>query len=179
MHSSSRATSEVGICIDGRDLRRSLGAFPTGICLVTTVGAQGKREGMTINSFASLSLNPPLVLWSVRSAAQSAPNFLSSRHFIVSVLSSDQKDLALHFARPALDKFAAFESSFDTGLGGCPRLKNPVSTFECLYHSAHEEGDHSVIIGKIERFSSSGLSPLVFHSGKIGTLHEHASGVAN
>ncbi|MGU7776355.1 flavin reductase family protein [Burkholderia sp. MR1-5-21] len=139
-----------------------MGAFPTGVCLVTTVGPQGKREGMTINSFASLSLSPPLILWSVCTAARSAVSFLSASHFIVNVLSIDQKALAPHFARPARDKFDAFESMFDTGLGGCPRLKASVSTFECRRHTAHEEGDHSVLIGRIERFDSTALLPLVF-----------------
>ncbi|TKC92263.1 flavin reductase family protein [Trinickia terrae] len=174
MGSPSAETSAPSTGSDELRLRRSLGAFPTGVCLVTTVDPQGKREGMTINSFASLSLDPPLILWSVRTAARSAASFLTASHFIVNVLSMDQKELALHFARPSLDKFEAFESMFDAGMGGCPRLKACVSTFECRRHAAHEEGDHIVLIGKIERFDSTDLPPLFFHAGRMGSIHELA-----
>ncbi|MFV8631215.1 flavin reductase family protein [Ralstonia pseudosolanacearum] len=160
--------------VEEQRLRRSLGAFPTGVCLVTTVGPLGKREGMTINSFASLSLDPPLILWSVRTSARSAASFLAAPHFIVSVLSMEQKDLALHFARPAIDKFEAYASMFEAGLGGCPRLKACVATFECRLHASHEEGDHSVLIGKIERFTSTEDPPLFFHAGQMGSIQELA-----
>lgn len=170
--SDTRLTESAGL--DEHCLRRSLGSFPTGVCLVTTLSPQGKREGMTINSFSSLSLAPPLVLWSIRTAARSAPNFLTASHFIISVLSMDQKELAQHFARPAVDKFEAYESMFEAGLGGCPRLKTSVSTFECQLHSAHEEGDHSVLIGRIERLNSTDQPPLVFHAGRMGSIQELA-----
>jgi flavin reductase (DIM6/NTAB) family NADH-FMN oxidoreductase RutF len=157
---------------DERGLRRALGAFPTGVCLVTTVAADGKREGMTINSFSSVSLQPPLILWSVREAARSADVFLSSRHFVLSVLAADQQDVAAHFARTALDKFEAWEDAFEVGLVGCPRLKKSVATFECSLYSCHQEGDHSILIGRVQSFSHHAVSPLFFHAGQMGSLWE-------
>jgi flavin reductase (DIM6/NTAB) family NADH-FMN oxidoreductase RutF len=163
---------------DERELRRSLGSFPTGVCIVTTMGPNGKREGMTINSFSSLSLTPPLILWSVRNSARSAATFLSAPHFIINVLSKDQKDIAQHFAHPAADKFDAYESMFDEGLGGCPRLTASVSIFECDLHSIIEQGDHCVLIGRIQHLTSNDVSPLIFHAGRMGSLQELAPGAA-
>jgi flavin reductase (DIM6/NTAB) family NADH-FMN oxidoreductase RutF len=157
---------------DERGLRRALGAFPTGVCLVTTVGGDGKREGMTINSFSSVSLQPPLILWSVRDAARSADAFLSSRYFVLSVLSADQREIASHFARPAVDKFEAWEDAFEPGLAGCPRLRHSVATFECSLYSCHQEGDHSILIGRVQSYSQQDLSPLFFHAGQMGSLWE-------
>jgi flavin reductase (DIM6/NTAB) family NADH-FMN oxidoreductase RutF len=160
--------------VDGRLLRTSLGAFPTGVCLVTTVGQDGKREGMTINSFSSVSLAPPLVLWSVREAARSADAFLAAPHFVISVLAEDQQDLAMHFARPHADKFADWEDAFDAGVGGCPRLRRSLATYECRLYSSHQEGDHSILVGRVERFSHDDVLPLVFHRGRMGSMSELA-----
>lgn len=160
--------------IDTRAFRNSLGAFPSGVCLVSTVGADGKREGMTINSFASVSLTPPLVLWSVRQEARSADVFLSAPHFVVSILAADQQSLALAFAKPAPDKFAAWEDHFETGLGGCPRLKQAVATYECSAYSCHREGDHSILVGQVLRLTHQDHEPLMFLRGRVGSLAELA-----
>lgn len=157
---------------DTRPLRNAFSAFATGVCLVTTVSADGKREGMTINSFASVSLQPSLLLWSIRDDARSADAFLASGRFVISVLGAQQHALALHFARPTEDKFLEFSDAFETGLGDCPRLREAVATFECTTYSRHKEGDHTVLIGKVERFSSSDAAPLVARAGKLGTLAE-------
>lgn len=174
MYSWTLITGDTPLTVDATQFRQALGAFPTGVCLVTTVGPDGKREGMTINSFSSVSLTPPLVLWSIRDDARSADVFISSRHFVISILSCEQKDLALHFARPAPDKFDAFDDQFTTGAGGCPKLLHSVATFECSTYSRHQEGDHTILVGKVTAFSNTPATPLLFHSGQMGSVWELA-----
>jgi flavin reductase (DIM6/NTAB) family NADH-FMN oxidoreductase RutF len=161
--------------LDAQRFRKALGSFPTGVCLVTTMTQDGKREGMTINSFASVSLAPPLILWSLRDDARSAGAFLASRSFVLSVLAADQAELALHFARPTVDKFQSCEDAFEPGIGACPRLRHSVATFECTVYSRHQEGDHTILLGRVQEFSASGHAPLMFHAGKMGTMKELAT----
>ncbi|HSV45988.1 MAG TPA: flavin reductase family protein [Ramlibacter sp.] len=174
MYSWTLITGDTPQTVDAGRLRQALGAFPTGVCLVTTVTADGKREGMTINSFASVSLDPPLILWSIRDDARSAEAFLASRHFTLSILAADQKELAGHFARPAPDKFALYEDQFSVGLGGCPRLLRSVATFECSLWSRYQEGDHTILVGRVGSYSQSEAKPLLFHSGQMGSVWELA-----
>lgn len=129
---------------------------------------------MTINSFAAVSLTPPLVLWSVREEARSADAFLSGRHFIISVLATSQRELALHFAKPAADKFERFRAEFDEGPGGCPRLRESAASFECTVYSRHQEGDHTILLGQVNRYTRSELSPLLMYMGQMGSLWEIA-----
>lgn len=160
--------------LDPRALRAALGRFPTGVCLVTTRTPAAKREGMTINSFASVSLDPPLVLWSIGNSARSAEAFRAATHFNISVLGAEHKALALHFARPAPDKFEAFEEAFTEAQNGAPRLAHAPVTWECVVHARHVEGDHTILIGRIERFDALPGEPLVFHAGRLDPLAEHA-----
>lgn len=162
------ACDYAGANADARALRTAFSTYATGVCLVTTVTQDGKCEGMTINSFASVSLQPALLLWSIRDEARSADAFLASGRFIITVLSAAQHDLAMHFARPAEDKFAKFADAFEAGLGGCPRLRDSIATFECSTYSRHKEGDHTILIGKVERFTSNQAMPLVTYAGKLG-----------
>lgn len=178
MFSWTLITGDTPVTSDARALRQSLGSFPTGVCLVTTVAPDGKREGMTINSFASVSLTPPLISWSVRDATRSADSFVSGRCFILSVLSAAQRDLALHFAKPAHDKFVAWEEAFEPGLGGCPRLTDSVATFECTVYSRHQEGDHTLLLGHVEHHTRSEAAPLLLHMGQMGSLWELAERLA-
>ena len=175
MFSWALITGDAAETVDARQLRQAFGAFPTGVCLVTTVAADGKREGMTINSFASVSLEPPLVLWSIRDDARSADAFLGARSFNLGVLAASQQDLALHFARPAPDKFDAYAESFEVAPNGCPRLKGAVATFDCSVYSRHAEGDHTIVLGRVERFTRGDAAPLLFHSGQMGSLWDLAS----
>jgi flavin reductase (DIM6/NTAB) family NADH-FMN oxidoreductase RutF len=161
--------------VDTRQLRRALGSYPTGVCLVTTVGTDGKREGMTINSFASVSLSPPLVLWSVRDDARSAQAFFDARGFVINVLGAVHLDMALHFSRPAPDKFVAHEDRFHEGLWGCPALSDAIATYECTTYSRHQEGDHTILIGRVDKFSHCDGPPLMFHAGQLGSLQELAA----
>ena len=178
MYSWTLITGDTPVTGDARSFRQSLGAFPTGVCLVTTVAPGGKREGMTINSFASVSLAPPLILWSIRDDARSADAFITSDHFILSVLGASQHSLAQHFSRPAADKFAAYEQDFDSGIADCPRLRLSVATFECTTYSRHQEGDHTILLGRVERHSRSAEEPLILHMGSMGSLKELARTIA-
>jgi flavin reductase (DIM6/NTAB) family NADH-FMN oxidoreductase RutF len=178
MYSWALITGDAAESVDARQFRQALGTFPTGVCLVTTTAAEGKREGMTINSFASVSLDPPLILWSIRDDARSAEAFLAARPFTLSVLRADQRDLAWHFAKPAADKFERFNEAFEVGANGCPRLVESVATFECATYSRYREGDHTIILGRVDRFSRTDTPPLLFHSGQMGSLWELAETLA-
>lgn len=174
MYSWQIITGDTPVSRDARAFRQALGTFPTGVCLVTTCDADGKFEGMTINSFAAVSLTPPLVLWSIREEARSADAFVSGRHFIISVLATKQRELALHFAKPAPDKFARFQADFDEGQGGCPRLRESAATFECTVYSRHLEGDHTIMLGHVDRYTRSELPPLLLYAGQMGSLWDLA-----
>jgi flavin reductase (DIM6/NTAB) family NADH-FMN oxidoreductase RutF len=178
MYSWALITGDEADTVDARQLRQALGAFPTGVCLVTTTTPDGKREGMTINSFSSVSLDPPLILWSIRDDTRSADAFLATRPFNLSVLSSEQRDLAWHFAKPAPDKFERFADEFEIGFNGCAKLLRSVATFECSTYSRHQEGDHTIILGRVDRFSRTDTPPLLFHSGQMGSLWELADTLA-
>ena len=179
MYSWTLITGDEPNGIDARRFRQALGSFPTGVCLVATIGPDGRREGVTINSFASVSLTPPLVLWSIRDDARSAEVFLSARNFVISVLSAEQEALAMHFARPAPDKFAAFDDHFEPCIGGCPRLRGTVATFECTSYSHYQEGDHTILVGRVEAFDMSSAAPLMFHTGQMGSAQAIADAIAN
>jgi flavin reductase (DIM6/NTAB) family NADH-FMN oxidoreductase RutF len=175
MYSWTLGTGDDPASSSATQLRNALGSFATGVCLVTTVGADGKREGMTVNSFASVSLAPPLVLWSIRDDARSADAFLAARHYAIHVLDARQKDLALHFARPAADKFEAFPAAFGVGLGGCPLLHEAAAVFECSAWSQYQEGDHTILVGRVDGFRATPTAPLLFHAGRLGTPGELAA----
>jgi flavin reductase (DIM6/NTAB) family NADH-FMN oxidoreductase RutF len=178
MYSWTLITGDVPQTSDARALRQSLATFPTGVCLVTTLSEHGKREGMTINSFASVSLTPPLILWSIRDDARSADAFIGGPHFILSVLSTSQREIAMHFARAAPDKFVDWEHEFETGIGGCPKLRASVATFECTMYSRYQEGDHTILLGRVEHHVKSAALPLVLHMGQMGSLGDLAKTAA-
>ena len=156
--------------LDARDFRSALGCFPTGVCLVTTMGAGGRPEGMTINSFTSVSLDPPMVLWSLSRAASSAPVFRDAEYFAVNVLSAEDRDISSQFAKQAADKFGAFADRFSPGLGGSPLLKGAAAIFECHTRHRNYGGDHIILIGNVERYTHSDCAPLVFHRGKYAAI---------
>src|SRR5258706_7378590 len=120
---------------DARDFRAALGAFPTGVCLVTTLAPDGQRAGLTVNSFSSVSLDPPMVLWSLARTANCAPVFRDAEYFAINVLAAGDATLSSHFAKPGGDKFAPHLHRFSAGLGAAPVLQGEVPTFTC--HSRH------------------------------------------
>src|SRR3981081_611272 len=133
--------------IDARQLRNALGRFATGVTVITTRGPNGNLEGLTANSFAALSLDPPLVLWSLNRRSSSLRSFQESGFFAVNVLSASQIDLSHRVATPSTNKFGGV--SYDVGLGGCPLLQNSLATFECETEMKADGGDHVVLIGRI------------------------------
>ncbi len=150
------------------ELRQALGRFVTGVTIVTCRDDGGRAVGLTANSFNALSLDPPLVLWSLRSASASIAAFTAASHFAVNVLAADQVELSRRFARPSSAKFDAGE--WTDGQGGAPLLAGCVAVFECRRRSHHAAGDHVLFIGEVERIGGSASTPLVYHAGHYRTL---------
>lgn len=150
--------------IDPTALRRALGNFATGVTIITTRGRTGAPVGLTANSFNSVSLNPPLVLWSLANSALSLADFKVAEYWAVHVLTADQTELSSRFARRGGDKFHALD--IEVGLGDVPLLTGCAARFQCRTVSRHEGGDHVIFIGEVLAFDSSGSAPLVFHGGR-------------
>ena len=148
---------------DPRALRHALGRFATGVTVITTRCPSGKLVGLTANSFSSVSLDPPMVLWSLRRNAGSLQSFCDSRHFAVNVLAAEQEGLSNHFAKPSADKFA--EIAHEIGIGGCPVLPGTLATFECRLETEVEGGDHIIFLGRVLRASYRDGVPLIFAAG--------------
>ena len=152
------------------EFRAALGMFATGVTIVTARTAEGEFVGLTANSFNSVSLNPPLVLWSLARAAASMPAFSTGSHYAINILAADQKELAKRFATKGVDRFA--DVAFLEGVGGAPLLAGAAATFECFNRSRYSEGDHVIFVGEVERCSHRiGASPLLYHGGKFYTEH--------
>lgn len=161
---SKHAVSPDQSAFDPRQLRNALGRFATGVTVVTTRTPDGKLEGITVNSFSAVSLDPPLVLWSIKRSAPSLASFKAAGMFAINVLTQKQADLSHHFATPAADKFAGVE--FSAGFGGCPLLSDTLASFECEIERMVEGGDHLIVIGRILRFGYCDAPPLLFSSGR-------------
>ena len=150
-----------------RSLRTALGRFATGVTVITTRTPQGKLEGLTANSFSAVSLDPPLVLWSLKQHAPSLKSFLEAGYFAVNVLEAGQVALARHFAVPRRDKFDGL--AFVPGLGGCPLLPGTLAAFECSTHATMDGGDHVIFLGRVHRASHGDGEPLIFSAGRYCT----------
>ena len=148
------------------ELRAALGRFATGVTVVTTMTADGPL-GITANSFASVSLAPPLVLWSPARHSRRFPAFEAASHFAVHVLSAGQQPLAEAFARPG-DGWPGL--AYAAGLGDVPLLDGCAARFECRHDSAHDGGDHLIVVGEVLRIAEADLPPLLFHRGRYGSL---------
>ena len=155
---------------DARDFRNALGCFPTGVCLVTALAPDGRRVGMTANSFSSVSLEPPMVLWSLSRKASAAAVFRDAEYFAINVLAAPDAELASHFARSGADKFARWTERFAPGLGGVPVLEGAAATFECHSRHRYYGGDHIIVIGVVERYAYRGATPLLFHGGTYADI---------
>ena len=144
--------------------------FATGVTIVTARTASGELIGLTANSFNSVSLSPPLVLWSLSQAASSMAAFSAGSHYAINILAADQKDLAERFASKRADRWDGVP--FDEGAAGAPLLVGAAASFECFNRSRYEEGDHVIFVGEVERCAHrAGASPLLFHGGKFYTEH--------
>ena len=152
--------------IDPRDFRNALGSFATGVTIITAVTAEGKPYGVTCNSFASVSLNPPLVLWSLGMFSQGLSIFQNASHFTVNVLGASQQELASRFAKSSNDKFAGVE--WMPGLGKAPILANCVASFQCRAANRYYGGDHIIFLGAVEAYAYNRQEPLLFARGGYG-----------
>lgn len=150
------------------DFRTALGMFATGVTVVTARGADGRRVGLTANSFNSVSLDPPLVLWSLWRQAGSVPAFSSGSHYAINILAADQRDLAERFASRLPDRFDGLP--LREGAGGALIIEGAAAVFECFNRSRYEEGDHIIFVGEVERCEwRAGATPLIFHGGRFFT----------
>jgi flavin reductase (DIM6/NTAB) family NADH-FMN oxidoreductase RutF len=156
------------IQFDSRSLRDALGEFATGIAVVTARGADGQPVGVTINSFASVSLEPPLVLWSLGLASPSRAAFESCSHYAVNILAADQVEFSQRFSQPQEDRFAGID--LKVGAGGTPLLPGCSAWFECRNELRYPGGDHVILVGYVEGFRREAKAPLVFHGGRYREL---------
>ncbi len=152
--------------IDPRDFRNALGTYATGVTIITAAGVDGKPYGLTCNSFASVSLNPPLVLWSFVLYSSTLSVFQNASHFAVNVLGASQQALASRFAKSSEDKFAGVE--WTPGAGHAPLLKESVANFQCRSVNRYYGGDHVIFLGAVEAYSYNRAEPLLFARGGYG-----------
>jgi flavin reductase (DIM6/NTAB) family NADH-FMN oxidoreductase RutF len=154
------------IAIDPLDLRRAFGRFATGVTVITFRLDDGRRVGFTANSFASVSLDPPLISWNYRRESPHLASLLACRHFVVHVLAASQIELSRRMARAAPDKFAGL--TVHDGVGGTPRIPGSLATFECENWKTVEAGDHIIFLGRVLRYEHADGEPLVFVNGRYG-----------
>lgn len=152
------------------ELRSALGRFTTGVTIVSCVDAGGQPVGLTANSFQALSLEPPLVLWSLRATSPSLAAFQAAKHFAVNVLGEAQVDLSRRFATRREDKFD--DGVWAPGGNGAPVLAGCTAVFECETLSHQPAGDHVLFIGRVLTISEAPVPPLVFQAGHYHLLGE-------
>jgi len=166
-----RAREAVVDRFDRRDFRRALGQFSTGVTVITTRAMDGRRVGMTANSFSSVSLDPPLVLWSLARQAPSLGDFTGASHFAINVLAANQHHLSRQFSTPQADKFGGVDCC--DGTSGVPLLNGVIARFVCRNVRQYDGGDHLIFIGEVERYDRFDGEPLVFHSGYYQVTTRH------
>ena len=156
---------------DLRTFRETLGLFVTGVTIITTRDENGEAVGITANSFNSVSLDPPLILWSVGLKALSLRAFSDAESFAVHILRDDQAGLSQRFATSGTDKFR--ELDVESGLGGAPLLPDCAARLECSLFAKYPAGDHVLFIAKVERLASDPAAmPLVYHGGRYAELSD-------
>ncbi len=154
---------------DQRTFRDTLGLFVTGVTVITTRDALGNPVGITANSFNSVSLDPPLILWSVGLNALSLEAFSNATAFAVHILRDDQAELSKRFARSGQNKFAGLP--IESGLNDAPLLPDCAARLECLPYAQHPAGDHILFIAQVHRLTSDpSAMPLVYHGGRYAEL---------
>lgn len=151
---------------DADSFRGALGTFVTGVTVVTTDSPEGP-VAIVANSFASVSLDPPLVLWSPAKASKRFAHFAGSRRFAVHVLAADQRDVC---AAVVASKTAIADIDHELSHCGMPMIKGALATFECTLEATHDAGDHVIVVGLVTKAHHSGGDPLVFHGGKYGAF---------
>ncbi len=159
---------EPELVIEPAELRHALGCFATGVAVVTTLGDHGVPVGLTINSFNSVSLSPPLILWSLARSAPSFAAFCDHGGFAINILADDQLDICRQFARPSSDKFAGIE--YRRGYRNVPLIEHSAAQLECRTHARYPGGDHEIHLGEVVSVSTSDKPPLLFHRGQFTSL---------
>lgn len=157
--------------IEPKAFRRALGNFATGVTIITACAPDGTMVGVTASSFNSLSMDPPLILWSSMKEARSCEIFEASSHFAVNILASDQMEMSNHFARQQMDKFAGVE--WEPGIGGAPLFPNCAGRFQCELYDKLDGGDHWIFVGRVVAFDDYGRAPLCFHQGSYAMVFDH------
>lgn len=152
--------------------RACLGQFATGVTVVTCSGDGGQPCGITANSFSSVSLDPPLVLWNIAKSSNSLQAFLDASHFGVHILSEDQLPLSIQFSKSDHTLFNGVR--FEKTETGIPLLPGCLATFECSTHRIHDSGDHHIIVGHVDRFRWERGDPLLFFSGRYRQIGDSA-----
>ena len=154
---------------DARAFRNALGAFPTGVCVVTAHTPDGEDIGMTMSSFNSLSLEPPLVLFSIGRQSHSLAQWRQAEGYAINVLADNQKDISGRFARPLSNKWAALD--FDRGYAGAPLLRGVIARFECRSRASHDGGDHVLFVAEVLRFRIfENRAALLSYKGNYGSV---------
>jgi flavin reductase (DIM6/NTAB) family NADH-FMN oxidoreductase RutF len=151
---------------DTRAFRHALGRFATGVCVITLQGGEGP-VGFTANSFASLSLDPPLVLWSPAKSSSRYPQLVAAEHYVIHVLAQGQNDLMHRFVRGG----AGFEGlEFGQNQEGVPVIPGTVARFDCRQTALFDGGDHTIVVGRVLRAATTDAAPLVFSAGRYGSF---------
>ncbi|HEX9174142.1 MAG TPA: flavin reductase family protein [Telluria sp.] len=165
--SSPRAQSRK---FDSAQFRQALSQFATGVTVITTRLADGSFRGLTASSFNSVSLDPPLVLWSLNNVANSLPIFSGNSHYVINVLGAGQAELAQRFSRRSENPFGGVE--YDLSRTGQPILRGASAWFECHNRSRYPEGDHVIFVGEVEDCSANPQASLIFHAGQFGSTQK-------
>ena len=161
--------TNMNINFDIKEFRNALGAFPTGVCVVTTLKNDQSPFGMTVNSFSSVSLDPALVLWSIQKDSECFSVFDKVDGFCINVLSEDQQTISNQYATRG--EHELIEGQFEIGKSGLPIIKGAAAVFECSTWQRYPGGDHIILIGETSHFThNANMKPLVFHSGKYGQV---------
>lgn len=156
--------------LDGRELRNALGRFATGVCVVTAMSEDQQALGITANSFSSVSLDPPLVLWSLQNNSDVFDKFSRPAHFAINILSTEQQPLSNQYSRKGQHELDP--SHYRQGKYGAPVLRQALVTFECNLHATYEAGDHLIIVGRVtDMHQRPSGEPLLFYSGRYREVH--------
>jgi len=150
------------------DFRRCLGRFATGVTVISCVAPDGTHCGITANSFSSVSLEPPLVLWNIAKVSRSVDALINADFFGINVLTAEQQSVSVHFARSKGDLFRSVPHALSAR--GVPRLSGTLAWFECRTWATHDCGDHFIVIGEVLDYEPGNGDPLLFYGGRYRQL---------
>lgn len=176
---SDAGSIHVGRSVDSRELRNALGCFATGVAVVTALTEDGERLGMTVNSFNSVSLDPPLVLFSVARSSLAIRQWLSVKQFAICLLSEEQRDISNRFAKAGMDKWVRIRTCAAATIDA-PLLSNALAWFECELHGRHDGGDHVIVVGHVLSVGVAQCAAgkaLIFYRGRYAGLCSEADTV--